>query len=136
MSIWNTLYSIFEKERELLTKSQASKQALTFEIQSNLIFLADAIKNGLAQPLIINGLEHQIFDNALISGYNFNSLNNKKIQLTMVKDFAEFHKYIGKDSQYLIHNAYSKIKSLKKLNQSDSTNNLTLKLKSLFRFLF
>ncbi|MGJ8693458.1 MAG: hypothetical protein ACSHW0_13365 [Thalassotalea sp.] len=55
MSIWQELYNIFDKERTLWLKSTKNKQALHFEIQNNLVFLADALKQQLAQQTIING---------------------------------------------------------------------------------
>lgn len=52
-----------------------------------------------------------------------------------IDGFDEFKKYVGKDTDYLVKNAYSKIGSLSKLVNSSRDKDHTLKIKSLFRFL-
>jgi len=134
MSIWKELYDIFDKERSRWEKSGADKQALSFEIQSNLTFLADALQNKLTQKNITQGLERSIFDNAIKDGFNFNSLNKAKVTTKTIDGFDEFKKYIGKDTAYLIKNAYVKLSSLTKLVSEDANKDYSLKIKSLFRF--
>ena len=134
MSIWKELYDIFDKERSRFEKKGTDKQSVTFEIQKNSTFLADALQNNVTQEIIIKGLEHFAFDNAIKTGFDFNSIANTRLKDTEVDGFDEFNKYIGKDTAYLIKNTYSKISSLKKLVKVSRNKNYSLKLKSLFRF--
>ena len=134
MSIWKELYDIIDKERTKWQKSGADKQALSFEIQSNLTFLADALQNKLSQKEIVKGLERSAFDKAIKDGFKFNSIAKAKVTIKTVGDFDEFKKYVGKDTAYLIMNVYSKINSLTKLVSENTEKNYSLKIKSLFRF--
>jgi hypothetical protein len=135
MSIWKELYDIFDKERAKWQKSGASKQALLFEMQSNLTFLADALQNELGQMEVVKGLERTVFEQSLKDGYNFNKISRQKVTDKTIDGFEEFKKYVGKDTDYLIKNAYSKMRSLTKLVNASSSKDHTLKIKSLFRFL-
>ncbi|MGY0615833.1 hypothetical protein [Vibrio sp. FJH11] len=135
MSIWKELYDIFDKERARWQTKSANKQALVFELQSNLSFLADALKNGLGQVNIVNGLERSVFEKSMQSGFSINSISNKKVTTKTIGGFAEFKKYVGKDTEYLVKNAYLKIGTLTKLVNSSDSKNYSLKIKSLFRFL-
>jgi hypothetical protein len=136
MSIWKELYDIFDKERARWHSKNANKQSLIFEIENNLAFLADAIPNKLNPIQITNGLERSVFDKSMESGFSFNSISkNKKVTINTIGDIDEFKKYVGKDTEYLVKNAYLKISSLIKLANSSGDINLDLKFKSLFRFL-
>lgn len=133
MSIWKELYDIFDKERSRLQNVKTDKQALAFEIQSNLDFLADALQNKIDQNKIIKGLEHKIFDKAIADGFDFNSIRNSKVTKKTVGGFSEFKRYIGKDTAYLVKNVYSKMSSLNKLISEQDDKDYSLKIKSLFR---
>lgn len=136
MSIWKELYDIFDKERARWHSKNASKQSLIFEIESNLAFLADAIQNKLNPIQIANGLERSVFDKSMESGFSFNSISkNKKLTINIIGDIDEFKKYVGRDTEYLVKNAYLKIGLLIKLVNSSGEKNSDLKFKSLFRFL-
>ena len=135
MSIWKELYDIFDKERSRWQKSSANKQALQYEIQSNSTFLADALRDEIDQKKIIKGLECKVFDQAINDGFNFNSIAKSKVTEKTIGDFVEFKKYVGKDTAYLIKNAYSKMRSLNKLLSENTDKDYSLKIKSLFRFL-
>ncbi|CAH0993061.1 hypothetical protein SIN8267_03200 [Sinobacterium norvegicum] len=135
MSLWKELYDIVASERSRLQSKDANKQAVLFELKSNLDFLADGLKNDIAANKLVLGLECQAFDQGITRGFSLNSLANRKASAKTVAGFAEFKKYIGKDSEYLINNAYLKIASLKKLVQADNKKDYSLKVKSLFRFL-
>jgi hypothetical protein len=136
MSIWKELYDIFDKERSRWQSKNANKQSLIYEIESNLAFLADAIQNNLNPVEIIKGLENLVFDKSIESGFSLNSISkNKKVTTSTIGGFDEFKKYVGKDTEYLVKNAYLKIGVLKKLTNFSDGKNIDLKLKSLFRFL-
>ena len=134
MSIWKELYDIFDKERSRWQKYSADKQALVFEIQTNLTFLADALQDETDQKKIIKGLERKVFDKAINNGFNFNSIAKAKVTNKTIGGFNEFKKYVGKDTAYLVKNAYSKMSSLSKLATEQSDKDYSLKIKSLFRF--
>ena len=135
MSIWKDLYDIFENERSRWQKKGANKQALTFEIQCNLGFLADALHSQLSQTEIIKRLEHSVFDQSISNGFSINSIRKKQVTDKTVGDFDEFKKYVNKDTEYLVKNSYSKIRSLSKLINANSNKDYSLRIKSLFRFL-
>lgn len=134
MSIWKELYDIFDKERSRFEKKIANKQYVKFEIQKNSTYLADALQDKIDDKTIIKNLEHSAFDEAIKNGFNFNSLRTAKIKDKDIIGFDEFEKYIGKDTDYLVKNAYSKINSLKKLVLESPDKDFSLKIKSLFRF--
>ncbi|WP_445397942.1 hypothetical protein [Zobellella sp. An-6] len=135
MSIWKELYDIFDKERARWQSKNANRQALIFEIQSNLTFLADALQNELSDIDIAKGLERKAFDKSIESGFSINSISKEKVTARTIGDFDEFKKYIGKDTEYLVKNAYSKTGSLLKITSTPNSKNHSLKFKSLFRFL-
>jgi hypothetical protein len=135
MSIWKELYDIFDKERSRWQQSSASKQAIAFELKANLGFLADALSDGLSQSAIASGLEFSIFEAKLKEGTALTGLNRRRVTLTFIGEFAEFNKYVGKENDALVENAYSRIKSLQKLVAAEPDKNHNLKIKSLFRFL-
>lgn len=136
MSIWKELYDIFDKERARWHSKNTSRQSLIFEIESNLAFLADAIQNKLNPIQITNGLERSVFDKSIESGFSLNSISkHRKVTINTIGGFDEFKKYVGKDTEYLVKNAYLKIGSLIKLVNSIGDKNSDLKFKSLFRFL-
>jgi len=135
MSIWKELYDIFDKERARWESKSTNKQALVFEIQSNLTFLADALQGEYSQTDIIKGLERSVFDRSIESGFLINTISKKKITAKTIGGFDEFKKYINKDTEYLVANAYSKISSLSKLVKLGNGKDNSLKFKSLFRFL-
>jgi len=135
MSIWKELYDIFDKERARWQKNSVNKQTLVFEIQSNAIFLADALHNELSQTDMVKGLERAAFEQSMKDGFSINSISKKKVTAKTIGEFDEFKKYVGKDTEYLVKNAYSKMFSLAKLVNSGDGKNYSLKLKSLFRIL-
>jgi hypothetical protein len=136
MSIWKELYDIFDKERARWQTKNANRQSLIFEIQSNLAFLADAINNGLSEAEIAKGFERAIFDKSMENGFSINSISkNKIITNKTIGGFDEFKKYLGKDTEYLVKNAYVKIGVLAKISSTKSSDKSGLKFKSLFRFL-
>lgn len=134
MSIWKELYEIFDKERAHWKKSSAGKQAVVFELNANLTFLADSIEAKSTTQQIAMGLENAAFDAALRDGIDFNSICKRKLSKQVVGDFVEFNRYLNKDADYLIKNAYQKIKSIKKIASQGSQKDLSLKIKSLFKF--
>lgn len=135
MSIWKELYDIYDKERTIKHKSYANKQALIFEIRSNLTFLVDALKNDLSEVEIVNGLEHVVFDDCMKEGVNLNTMRKNKVTFEIIGGIDEFTKYIGKDTEYLVKNAYLKMSSLSKLVKVKSGHKYHLRIKSLFKFL-
>lgn len=135
MSIWKELYDIFDSERARWQSKTASQQTLMFEIQANLAFLADALQNELDQVSMAKGLERSCFDKSIKSGFPINSISKKKLAAKTTGEIDEFKKYIGKDTEYLVKNAYLKIGSLTKLVKAGGVKDYSLKFKSLFRFL-
>lgn len=135
MSIWKELYDIFNKERARWEKSNAHKQALVFEIQSNVTFLADAIKSQISQSQVVIGLERTAFDQSIREGVEFNSIAPERVSSKTIGGYAEFKKYRDKDTEYLVKNAYAKMGSLTKLINSKDGKDYSLKIKSIFRFL-
>ncbi|UXK10360.1 hypothetical protein N5094_09315 [Shewanella putrefaciens] len=135
MTIWKELYDIFDKERSRWQQSSANKQAIAFELKANLGFLADALSSGLSQNAIANGLEYSVFEAKLKEGTALTGLNRRKVTQQFIGEFTGFATYIGKENNYLVENAYSRIKSLKKLVAAQPDKNHNLRIKFLFNFL-
>ncbi len=135
MSIWKDLYSIFNQERSRWQKQAADSQALQVELKTNLTFLADALANNLEQTKTIAGLGSKYFEIFIKDNSNFNSLQKRALQKRTIAEFSEFEKYLGKDTQYLVRNLYSKIFAIRKLHKQDPKQDCSLRLKALFRFM-
>ncbi|MCL6417520.1 hypothetical protein MIB92_17800 [Aestuariirhabdus sp. Z084] len=135
MSLWKELYAIFDNERSRWQSSSATRQELVFELQGNLRFLADALHNDLDQAAIAQGLDSAVFERSLASNFSFNSICKRSLKASTSGDFDEFKKYLGKDTEYLIKNVYSKILLLKKLSTINAPSDLSRRYKSLFRVL-
>ncbi|SET74025.1 hypothetical protein [Thalassotalea agarivorans] len=116
MTIWKELYEIFVKERQRWHDLSGDKQTLAFEIKANLTFLADGFANKSTAKQLIVGLEDKAFKQMLSKNGDFNRLQTKKLNIATIGRYAEFKKYVGKDTQYLINNAYARLISLKKLS--------------------
>lgn len=135
MSIWQDLYKIFDTERNRWQKQAADTQALHVELKTNLAYLADALSNDIDHGKIIEGLGSKYFEIFIKQNTNFNSLQKKSLQKKTIGDFAEFEKYLGKDTQFMIRNVYSKVYALRKLKTSSPKHDYSLRLKALFRFM-
>ena len=135
MTIWKELYDIFDKERSQWQQSSRSQQAIAFELKANLSFLADAISSGLSQSAIADGLECSVFEAKLKEGISLTAFNRRKVTQQFIGEFTGFATYIGKENDYLVENAYSRIKSLKKLVAAQPDKNHNLRIKFLFNFL-
>ena len=135
MSIWQELYEIFDRERARWQAKSTQKQALVYEIRRNLTFLADALTSDVSEADMANGLERAVFEAALKNGLVLNSICDRTLWAKTIGSFDEFKVYVGKDTAYLITNAYLKIDALLKLVKSAKDKSYSLKFKSLFRFL-
>ena len=135
MSIWKELYDIFDRERERWRKRSAGKRALDYELRSNVVFLGEPLKSKLPPEKIVKGLECAVFEHGLQDGADFNSLRKGRVTEDFVDGFDEFKKYVGKDTDYLVKNAYARMNSLAKVVGGSPEEDHSLKIKSLFRFL-
>jgi hypothetical protein len=135
MTIWKELYDIFDRERERWYKKSAGRRALDYEIRSNLAFLGAALKSRLSSAEIVAGLERAVFERSLAEGADFNALRKARVTDDFVDGFDEFKKYVGKDTEDLVTNAYARMNSLAKVVEGRPDEDHSLKIKSLFRFL-
>lgn len=135
MTIWKELYDIFDRERERWQKKSAGRRALDYEIRSNLAFLGAALKSRLSSAEIVAGLERAVFERSLAEGVDFNSLRKGRVTEDFIDGFDEFKKYVGKDTEDLVTNAYARMNFLAKVVKGRPDDDHSLKIKSLFRFL-
>lgn len=135
MTIWKELYDIFDRERDRWQKKSAGRRALDYEIRSNLVFLGAALKSKLPSAHIVAGLERSVFERSLAEGVDFNVLCKGRVTEDFVGGFDEFKKYVGKDTDYLVKNAYARMNTFAKVVEGRPDEDHALKIKSLFRFL-
>ncbi|NKF49651.1 hypothetical protein G3R49_03550 [Shewanella sp. WXL01] len=128
MAIWKSLYDVFDKERSRVEKQRGQLRALQFELEANIRFVASSGQQESQLLLIADKLESQTFDTILSQGFSF---NNEMLKAQQIAGYAEFNRYVGRDSYQLVCDAYQRIKLIKK----SPTGITGLKLKSLLRFL-
>ncbi|MFC6438762.1 hypothetical protein [Bowmanella sp. JS7-9] len=139
MAIWHELYDIFARERQHRLSANAEREALVFEINQNLATLADALSahapSGVTSGLSLAPLLHAAFDQFRQSGRSLNTLQSKKLSRKIYANYAEFERYDGQDTRSLINNAYLRVHRLNSLLKQSTSNDLSRRAQSLFRFL-
>lgn len=135
MSIIQDLYNIYDKEHAKYRASQSSKGRLLVEMQHNLAFLREGLREGLSQQAIVTGLEDTQFHTAGKQGTNIGALQKKKLAGTTYAGIREFDRYAGWSTTKLISNLYERIDTLKKLAGSSDNIDLRARLITLFKFL-
>ena len=135
MSIIQDLYNIYDKELSRYRAKKSSRSRLLIEMQQNLAFLREGLREGLPHAAIAAALENAEFHAAHKEGANLASLQKKKLSRATYAGIREFDRYLGWDSERLINNVYERIVTLKKLAAGSKTVDLHVRLTTLFKFL-
>ncbi|WP_394131291.1 hypothetical protein [Shewanella maritima] len=129
MAIWKSLYDVFDKERTRVERTKGTTQAIRYEVEANVRFIAQASQSDMDIASIIQGLETQVFNQILKQG---GSLSKTLLTEDQVVGYPEFQFYVGKTANELVHLGYQRIQLMKKLPVEQAS---MLKIKSLMRFL-
>lgn len=130
MSIYKELYDVFDKERNLKKASDINLRQLQFEMESNIHYMASALKQQLPCDVIVAGLESSVFKQLMQQS---STIHSKPLKNSTINGYKEFEKYLHWNADKLIERAYLRLNLLQKLIAAGQ-NDQQLKLKSLFRF--
>ena len=135
MSIIQDIYNIYDREYAKHTSRRASKNLVVIEINQNLSFIRAGLSGDVDASSIINGLDTDQYKKAVASGFNFNSIQNKKLLKKTYGGVKEFEKYYNWTTEKLINKAYERIDTLKKLNFNKGKIDIKSRLQYLFKYL-
>ncbi len=135
MTIVQDLYNIYDKEQAKYRARKSSQGQLLIEMQHNLAFLREGLRESLDQRAIIDGLETVQYVNAGKAGLNLNSLQKKTLERATYAAIREFERYRSWHTAKLIENVYERIATLKKLAARSSAIDLTTRLRNLFKLM-
>jgi hypothetical protein len=135
MSIIQDLYKIYDSEQAKYRANRSSKGRLLIEMQHNMGFLREGLRQGLSQRAIVAGLEDVEFRAATKQGTNLGALQKRRLGPATYAGIREFDRYNGWDTGRLIENVYERIAILKKIEQGAENIDLRARLKTLFKFL-
>lgn len=135
MSIIQDLYHIFDKEYAKYIARKSAKNLIVLELSRNLAFLREGLAENLDGRAIIDGLEASRYHKAIAEATNLNALQKKPLSKNTYGGVNEFARYKGWTTEKLIHNAYERIATLKKLNTNSASIDITSRLQYLFKYL-
>lgn len=135
MSIIQDLYNIYDKELARYRAKKSSKNRLLIEMQQNLAFLREGLREGLPQGAVIGGLEDTQYHAACEQGTDLATLRKSPLSRATYGGIREFNRYLGWDSARLITKVYERIATLKKLAAGSDSIDLRARLTNLFKFL-
>ncbi len=135
MTIIQDLYNIYDKELAKYQSRRASQDQLLRELQHNLAFLREGLREGLSQRAIIDGLEDERFRSASNQRIRLNRLQKSRLTRETYAGIREFERYRGWETTRLIENVYERIALLKKLAAGSDEIDLRTRLTTLFKFL-
>lgn len=135
MSIIQDLYTIYDKEQAKYRARRSSQNQVLSELQGNLAFLREGLRERLPPVTIINGMEDTAYHVATKQALNLDSLRKRKLERSTYGGIREFERYRGWPTGRLINNAYERIATLKKLAAGPESIDLTARLRNLFKFL-
>ncbi len=135
MSIIQDLYNIYDKERSKYLARKSSQNQLQIELQRNLAFIREGLREELPQKTIIDGLDDQQFRLATRRNVSLAGMQKKKLAKDTYAGIREFDRYEGWETARLIENAYERIAMLRKLAHGGESLDLKPRLRTLFKFL-
>ena len=135
MSIIQDLYTIYDKEQAKYRARRSSQNQVLSELQGNLAFLREGLRESLTPNAIVNGLEDDAFRAATKQALNLDSLRKQKLERATYAGIREFERYRDWPTGRLISNTYERIATPKKLAAGSTSIDLTARLRSLFKFL-
>ena len=133
MTIIQELYNIFDREQGKYIARRSSKNLVVIELSQNLAMLREALADNLPGHVIISGLEDSRYRTAIEQGINLDAIRKQSLARRTCAGIREFEKYHGWSTGKLVHNAYERIGTLKKLNSGSA--NIHSRLQYLFKYL-
>lgn len=135
MSIIQDLYDLYDREYARYRKRRSSQHRLLIEIRENLAFLREGLREGLAQQVLIDGLENSRFRAACDDGIDLDRLQPRPVDSRSFGGIREFYRYEGWSTARLVETAYERIATLQKLSPGAAHVDLGSRLRNLFKLL-
>lgn len=135
MTIIQDLYNIYDKEQAKYRSRKSSQSQLLTELQRNLAFLREGLREGLSAQAIVAGLEDEQFRIASSQGLRLDALQKKKLLRSTFAGIREFERYRDWSTARLIDSVYERIAVLRKLAAGSRDIDLHPRLITLFKFL-
>lgn len=135
MSIIQDLYTIYDREQAKYRVKRSSQYRLQIELQQNLAFLREGMREQLPHRRIIDGLELRQYLEAGRQGLDLNRLQKKKLAAETYNGIREFERYRGWNTARLIETVYERIATLKKLAGDEHSVDQLARLRNLFKLL-
>lgn len=133
MSIIQDLYKIYDGELTKYRARRSSQHGLLREIQHNLAFLREGLREGLDPAAIIGGLENARFGEAARQGLDLERLQKKRLAPATYGDIREFARYRDWTTTRLVETVYERIATLKKLARGRADVDRQARLRNLFK---
>ena len=108
--------------REILRGKKGDTRALLEEVKENLGLCWMVVERDTDPIKIIPELAHSEYDRLLRTGFNFDSLQRKRIQASQRLAESDLSSFIDKQTKDLVENIYDKIKTLKRIYRVDKGN--------------
>ena len=107
---------------ELLKGKKGDARAIIEEVKENLILCWLVVERGTDPAKVIPELAISDYDRILKAGFNFNTLQKKKIRRSKQLEASDLAFLIGNETDYLLVNIYDKIKELRLIYKVDRKN--------------
>ena len=133
MTIVQELYSIFDREQEKFLARRSSKGHVVLELSQNLALLREGLADNLPGHVIISSFEDDRYRKAIERGINLDTIRKQALARRTFDGIREFEKYRGWSTAKLIHNAYERIGTLRKLHANSA--NVGVRLQYFFKYL-
>ena len=135
MTIIEDLYTIYDREQAKYRAHRSSQNRLQIELQHNLAFLREGLREGLAAQPIIAGLDTEQYIDAGKQGLDLNRLQKRHLAEATCGGIREFGRYRGWSTARLVDTVYERITTLKKLASGGAGVDLEARLRNLFKLL-
>ncbi|NMP31985.1 hypothetical protein HII17_10440 [Thalassotalea sp. M1531] len=119
MAIKETIAAIGTTEKvtaallKWIAGNRGFKNTVTVELKENIELIRLYIDTGANPKQLALNLKEDAYRHALAEGFNFNSLNSKKITIDRAIISSQLNQYQGWETQQLFENIYSKVAIVK-----------------------
>lgn len=134
MTLLQDAYQLYDGENTRLARRRAFQNTVVIELNENLAFLREALREGVTGPATVAQLDDAEYRKAISEGFDLNTIQADVLQVTTYAGAREFDVYKNWDTDRLIQNVYARITTLKKLGAADPRIDLTRRLQSLFKY--
>ncbi len=121
-----------------ITGNRGFKRTVAIELQENIEIIRLYIESEARVESLIPKLKDEAFRNALAEGFNFNSLNRKKIDETSTKGKKQLAVYHGWETQKVFESVYTKISVVKNavdIKDNEKPKRLGVRLHNIFKMM-